>query len=97
MPITCPNGHVNDEGNRFCDQCGAPLTPPAEASNAAPTNLPASAPASGGIICPTCGQENLPGTAFCENCGAQLPPPEPAAAPVQLRARSGAPSSRALP
>ncbi len=78
MAITCPNGHVNDEGNRFCDQCGARLeAAPAVAAQPAPSS-PVSGSASGGMACPTCGQENLPGTAFCENCGAPLQPPQPA-------------------
>lgn len=80
MAITCPNGHVNDDGNRFCDQCGIELGAPSQA----PTSPDQAAPVSqgagtGSTVCPTCGQENLPGTAFCENCGAQLPPPEPVA------------------
>ena len=80
MAITCPNGHVNDEGNRFCDQCGAPLGAAPAASVESAQSAPAAATASpGGLACPTCGQENLPGTAFCENCGAPLQPPEPAA------------------
>jgi len=81
MAITCPNGHVNDDGNRFCDQCGielgAPSQAPASPDQAAPISTGAG---TGSTVCPTCGQENLPGTAFCENCGAQLPPPEPVAA-----------------
>ncbi|WP_026369763.1 double zinc ribbon domain-containing protein [Kallotenue papyrolyticum] len=78
MAITCPNGHINDAGNRFCDQCGAPLqatAAPAPAAEA-PTGT------SNGVICPVCGQENVPGTAFCDNCGAALPPPQPVAIPV---------------
>lgn len=84
MPITCPNGHENDSSNRFCDQCGAPLSQPVAAAAAttvatAPTDqaAPASPNAGASTACPQCGQENLPGTAFCENCGAQLPPPTP--------------------
>ncbi len=87
MPLTCPNGHVNDDANRFCDQCGAQLTAApasgaadAASAAAAPDAAPASS-APGSLACPTCGQENLPGTAFCENCGAQLPPPQPGQAP----------------
>ncbi len=79
MAITCPNGHVNDEGNRFCDQCGAPLTGAPSVSSNAPSESQISVTTDGSIVCATCGQENLPGTAFCENCGAQLPLPAPAA------------------
>lgn len=78
MSLICPNGHVNDEGNRFCDQCGAQLTS-APTPVASEPPVTAAASSSGSITCPTCGQENLPGTAFCENCGAQLPPPTPVA------------------
>src|SRR5919199_4672849 len=79
MAITCPNGHVNDEGNRFCDQCGARLEPaPVKAAQPAPSSTAAGGTGSMGMACPTCGQENLPGTAFCENCGAPLQPPQPA-------------------
>jgi len=96
MPITCPNGHVNDAGNRFCDQCGAQLqaAPASGAADiaAAPVTIAAPEPTasdSGSLACPTCGQENLPGTAFCENCGAQLPIPEPA----QAQSATAAPAS----
>ena len=77
MALTCPNGHVNDEGNRFCEQCGAPLQQP-QADVVQPvvqTTAPAGASSS---TCPVCGQENVPGTAFCDNCGTALPPPMPA-------------------
>lgn len=81
MPASCANGHVNDNTNRFCDQCGLPL-------RAAPAGPPqevtfVSMPAAGAssVVCPVCGQENVPGTAFCDNCGAVLPPPQPAAGP----------------
>ncbi len=72
--VKCPNcGNENDDGARFCDQCGATLaqaTPP-----------PATPAASNMVVCPSCGAENLPGTAFCEDCGAKLEVPEPQAAP----------------
>ena len=84
MAITCSKGHVNDDANRFCDQCGEPLKASATSADAAVAVAPASASAapsgtaaSTSIACPVCGQENVPGTAFCDNCGAQLPPPQP--------------------
>ncbi|MBA3945486.1 MAG: zinc-ribbon domain-containing protein [Herpetosiphonaceae bacterium] len=94
MQIACPNGHLNDPSNRFCDQCGAPLaTANAPAASASPTAAAGGAPMhaaiSGSILCPQCGQENLPGTAFCENCGAQLPPPSPTPTTSSDAAASG--------
>ncbi len=38
-----------------------------------------------GILCPACGQTNLPGEKFCDNCGADLSAPAPVAvAPVPV-------------
>ncbi len=79
MALVCPNGHRNDEGNRFCDQCGAPLQETAAAGSAAAAPAANIGSAAGSMACPVCGQENMPGTAFCDNCGAALPPPQPAA------------------
>jgi hypothetical protein len=78
MALTCPNGHANDEGNRFCEQCGAPLQQP-QASVAPPVAQTSASADTTSSTCPVCGQENMPGTAFCDNCGAALPPPMPAA------------------
>ncbi|HEY0607744.1 MAG TPA: zinc ribbon domain-containing protein, partial [Herpetosiphonaceae bacterium] len=77
MALTCPNGHVNDEGNRFCEQCGAPLQQP-QADVAQPVAQAVTSAGATSSTCPVCGQENVPGTAFCDNCGAALPPPMPA-------------------
>jgi len=92
MPVTCAKGHANDATNRFCDQCGLPL-------QAAPAVAPqevmfVSMPAAGAssVVCPVCGQENVPGTAFCDNCGAVLPPPQPA---VGVADAGGAPAAAA--
>lgn len=80
MAKTCPNGHVNDDVNRFCDQCGLPLAESPEApQQAAAPDVSASGTGAASVACPVCGQENVPGTAFCDNCGAALPPPQPAA------------------
>ncbi|HEX6291438.1 MAG TPA: zinc ribbon domain-containing protein [Herpetosiphonaceae bacterium] len=102
MALICPNGHVNDEGNRFCEQCGEPLQ---ESQASAAPSAAQAAPSSGATssTCPICGQENVPGTAFCDNCGAALPPPLPAAteetaatsAPVEAASTSGATASAA--
>ncbi len=78
MALTCPNGHANDEGYRFCEQCGAPLQQ-SSASVAAPVTQSAAESGTTSSGCPVCGQENVPGTAFCDNCGTALPPPAPAA------------------
>ena len=95
MAVTCAKGHVNDDTNRFCDQCGLPL-------QAAPAVAPqevtfVSMPAAGAssVACPVCGQENVPGTAFCDNCGAVLPPPQPAV--DQQDAAGAAPIAQAQP
>ncbi len=91
MAIICANGHENDEGNRFCDQCGLPLT--GAGAPAAPTTAaPVAAGSATGAHCPVCGQENVPGTAFCDNCGAALPPPQPVA---MAGTEAGAPGERA--
>ncbi|HSH81060.1 MAG TPA: zinc ribbon domain-containing protein, partial [Herpetosiphonaceae bacterium] len=87
MALVCPNGHANDEGNRFCDQCGLPLSAapaaaPAAATPAVVDSAAGTGSGEGGLACPTCGHENLPGTAFCDNCGSPLPPPQPAATPA---------------
>ena len=76
MALICPNGHRNDDANRFCDQCGAPLSAAPESPSVA--SAPTTTSGSSGTSCPVCGQENVPGTAFCDNCGAALPPPLPA-------------------
>lgn len=79
MAILCPNGHSNDDSNRFCDQCGAPLEVAAPAATQASSTVAStSSAAPTGTACPACWQENMPGTAFCDNCGAALPPPQPA-------------------
>lgn len=98
MALTCSKGHVNDDTNRFCEQCGEPLQPATSSAATAvssPVGSDATMSAGGGsasITCPVCGQENVPGTAFCDNCGAALPPPQPAAeAAVPQELAVGAP------
>jgi len=57
--IHCPHcGATNQDGTRFCIECGQPLP----------------APNAGGMPCPQCGAENAPGTVFCDDCGTRLVP-----------------------
>jgi uncharacterized OB-fold protein len=91
--ITCPNcGAQNDDGNRFCDQCGTRLDAQASASPPAPaTDQPTVAAQN----CPNCGSPVMPGEAFCDNCGAALT--APAAAPAASTAAADAPTMLAAP
>jgi pSer/pThr/pTyr-binding forkhead associated (FHA) protein len=71
---------VNDHANHFRDLCGVPLKLKACQNGVVSVNRYEAAVTSmntSNIICPQCGQENLPGTAFCDNCGAALPQPQP--------------------
>ena len=65
-------GHENEDGSKFCLQCGAPLEAPA--APAAPQNY-----------CPQCGSANDANVRFCQNCGCDMtaaPAPAPVEAPV---------------
>lgn len=42
--VTCPDGHVNRAGAKFCHTCGKPLPPPPAAAYPEPTQLAGSAP-----------------------------------------------------
>ncbi|PLS83137.1 MAG: hypothetical protein CYG59_02120, partial [Chloroflexi bacterium] len=90
MALICPNGHRNDDGNRFCDQCGAPLQPVGASTGTAPAEAASAGATAASVACPVCGQENVPGTAFCDNCGAALPPPQPVASEDVLPATGAA-------
>ncbi len=98
MTAQCPNGHSSATDD-FCDVCGAPIAPaaPAGSSAAGVPPAPISAPASSlnldppksasapPVVCPNCGEENLPDALFCETCGydfttGQLPAATPTAA-----------------
>ena len=53
----CPKcGFINEEGNRFCMECGCDMAAPVELK----------------LYCPKCAQENAEGDAFCMKCGAPL-------------------------
>ncbi len=94
--ITCPKcGNQAEDDAIFCDQCGTRLKVEAAPVAAAPAPAPvpaqveAGAPAAAGaaeVICPSCGQSNVPGEMFCENCGTRLAAPEVAAAPAAATA-----------
>lgn len=88
--MNCPHcGNVLQDDAVFCDQCGARVSGvPAETATAAPaasasqaTPMSLTNPASGAVLCPGCGAENLPGEMFCAECGTPLeaPTPEPVA------------------
>ena len=55
-------GHENDEGARFCQGCGSPLTGGGEKTDAGP----------GSVSCPKCGTENTADLKFCTGCGGPL-------------------------
>ncbi len=58
--LVCPKCNAQvPSGNKFCPNCGAPMTPPAAA----------------GTPCPKCGQPVPAGVKFCPNCGASTAPP----------------------
>ena len=61
-------GHETEEGARFCQGCGSPLTVGSEAAR--PPEEPDAGP--GGISCPKCGMENASGLKFCTGCGGPL-------------------------
>ena len=75
MP-TCPIGHKTQQTD-FCDTCGLPIDPNAEADAPTPTPVPVPVPAaaepapeSGKTLeCPNCRTPNLPQALFCEACG----------------------------
>jgi pSer/pThr/pTyr-binding forkhead associated (FHA) protein/predicted amidophosphoribosyltransferase len=92
--ITCPScGAQNDDGNRFCDQCGTRLDAPAAATPPPATDQPTVAAQN----CPNCGSPVMPGEAFCDNCGAALTPPAAAPAADPAAASADAPTMLAAP
>lgn len=77
--FTCPNGHASTASD-YCDTCGVPIPPGAEApATAAPdgTASPDQAatapdPSSGAaapVACPSCGSPHDAAALFCEACG----------------------------
>lgn len=56
--LACPNcGHAYQAGDRFCVQCGQPLSEKAVAH---------------GPVCPACGAPVHEGDLFCAKCGATI-------------------------
>lgn len=95
MSVRCPNGHENEDGSLFCDECGERLAAPVPAMGAAMPSAPA---VGAGVACPSCGASNPPGELFCSNCGTSLTAPAmQAAAPAvpDLQAVSAAPVAAA--
>ncbi|MEI6180832.1 MAG: zinc ribbon domain-containing protein, partial [Chloroflexales bacterium] len=76
---TCPScGTQNDDGNRFCDQCGSRIGGDSPSATApVPTAVSPSDPTMAAPACPNCGSTVLPGEAFCDSCGADLQPVVP--------------------
>jgi hypothetical protein len=82
-------------GTRFCEQCGADPTKPAQPQAPPPAPVAATVPPiqeqPAFLICPSCGFGMAAGTRFCEQCGADqtkpsrekasVPTPVPPAAP----------------
>jgi hypothetical protein len=63
--VACPKcGAQNDRDTKFCQQCGAPMAPPAPAA--------AFATAAATRACAQCGAQNAPAARFCGGCGAAL-------------------------
>lgn len=89
--MTCPNCRTdNDPNNRFCIECGKPLTVAAEPSPPVPA----------GITCPNCGTYNDATARFCMKCGTALTAaaPPPPTTPVHTPAPpAGALAGWALP
>ncbi len=79
MSVRCPNGHENDDGSLFCDECGERLAAPGPAMVA---TMPPAPAAGATVACPSCGASNPAGELFCSNCGANLNAPAPAAQPA---------------
>jgi predicted amidophosphoribosyltransferase len=66
-PVICAACQTaNPSTNRFCSNCGAPLTVPAPEQPAAVGG--------GETTCPSCATVNPPGQAFCGQCGTRLSP-----------------------
>lgn len=68
-------GFENLPDNRFCEQCGAPLTSskktarPAKRNETEVISTPLEAPSINSRICPNCGNLTEEGAYFCGNCG----------------------------
>ena len=83
---TCPQcGHENDDGVKFCQECGTRLglvksgCPVCGAANPPGVKFCQECgarlepvPASVPAVCSGCGMENPPGTKFCGGCGSKL-------------------------
>ncbi|MDR1765865.1 MAG: zinc ribbon domain-containing protein [Lachnospiraceae bacterium] len=55
------------------------------------------APAGGGVVCPSCGKENVPGTKFCNECGFNLEEAAARAAADVAEAPQAAPEAQVCP
>jgi len=57
--VVCPKcGFQNPQASKFCNNCGAPMQPSAQAAAT--------------VNCPKCGTANPTTAKFCVNCGAQM-------------------------
>ncbi len=79
MSVRCPNGHENEDGSLFCDECGERLVAPVPSMGA---SMPATPAGSASVPCPSCGASNPAGELFCSNCGTSLSAPAPVAQAV---------------